>query len=42
MAYPIRISPWSDGKPPQAVRQASGRPSPAVSGEGRTRSPAYL
>jgi len=23
MAYPIGISPWSDGKPPQAVRQAS-------------------
>jgi excisionase family DNA binding protein len=34
MAYPIRISPWSDGKPPQAVRQASGRPSPAASGGG--------
>ena len=31
MAYPIGISSWSDGKPPQAVRQASGRPSPAAS-----------
>ena len=26
MAYPIGISSWSDGKPPQAVRQASHQP----------------
>ena len=30
MAHPIRMSPWSEGKPPQAVRQAFGRPSPAA------------
>jgi len=34
MAYPIRISPWSDGKPPQTVRQASGGPSPAAPADG--------
>jgi hypothetical protein len=24
MAHPMRIGPWPEGKPPQAVRQASG------------------
>ncbi len=24
MAHPMRVDPWSEGKPPQAVRQASG------------------
>ena len=26
MAHPMRVSPWSEGKPPQAVRQASSTP----------------
>jgi excisionase family DNA binding protein len=27
MAHPMRVDPWSAGKPPEAVRQASGSPS---------------
>jgi len=26
MAYPKRVGPWSEGKPPEAVRQAVGPP----------------
>ncbi len=32
MAHPERVSPRSEGKPPQAVRQASGHPDPSMGG----------
>jgi hypothetical protein len=35
MAHPMRVGPGPEGKPPQAVRQASGPPDTSPSGISR-------